>query len=160
MMFQSIARMLKNKGTLVMIRTQIYAAASETQRHVTELTAEETERIRSTIASLYLSNQTSHPIWERILEWQSIADPDGWRLIAEYVDDSVCVLFFDADEEMSMFRFGSGEDLQEVLGNCAGFVFYVTDYECSYLLCHNDHDYLIGCGKARSWLEKLSSRYE
>ena len=36
-----------------------------------------------------------------------------------------------------------------------GYEFYVTDEECTYLICFNHHDILYTCGRAIKWLEVL-----
>jgi hypothetical protein len=64
------------------------------------------------------------------------------------------VLLFDLSNEAEMFQVPSGTALHDLLYNTFGFVFYVTDSEATYLICFNDHDFLIGCGSARRWIEE------
>ena len=53
-----------------------------------------------------------------------------------------------------MFHVPSGSSLGELLCNTFGFVFYVTDADATYLVCFNDHDFLVCCGSAWAWLEE------
>lgn len=54
-----------------------------------------------------------------------------------------------------MFLIRTGEDLNYLLSETYGFEFYITDKECSYLLCFNHHDILYGCGRAEDgWNEE------
>lgn len=53
-----------------------------------------------------------------------------------------------------MFFIPSGSSLDELLGETFRFVFYVTDPEGTYLICFNDHDFLICWGSAQEWLER------
>lgn len=54
-----------------------------------------------------------------------------------------------------MFLIRSGEDLNYLLSETYGFEFYITDKECSYLLCFNHHDILYGCGRAEGWIDGM-----
>ena len=68
---------------------------------------------------------------------------------------SKCVLFFNKSDEKSMFLINSGNDLDFILSETYGFEFYVTDLDCSYLLCFNHHDILYGCGAAYDWVKHI-----
>ncbi len=54
-----------------------------------------------------------------------------------------------------MFIISSGDDLNYILSETCGYEFYITNFICSYLICYNHHDVLIGCGQAEKWIEKL-----
>lgn len=95
----------------------------------------------------------SHRLWESALDCASIQDKDGWQAIADFVGMRSCVLLFDLEDEVEMFRVPSGSSLDELLGHTFGFVFYVTDVNANYLICFNDHDFLICCGSALEWLK-------
>ena len=58
------------------------------------------------------------------------------------------MLFFEYKDDSSMFKFSNPEDVKTVLGNMHAFVFYVTNVNVDYLLCFNDHDYLIWTGNS------------
>ncbi len=58
-------------------------------------------------------------------------------------------------EAAYIWKFGSGYDLLRVLLECPALEFYVCDEDGSYLLCSNDHDFIIGWGTARPWVETL-----
>lgn len=89
-----------------------------------------------------------------MLEYSCISDTDAWRLLKKLVK-SKCVLFFNKSDEKSMFLINSGNDLDFILSETYGFEFYVTDLDCSYLLCFNHHDILYGCGAAYDWVKHI-----
>jgi hypothetical protein len=47
----------------------------------------------------------------------------------------------------------NGLNLSAILGECTGFIFYLTDLNFTYLICFNDHDILIGAGAAIDWVK-------
>ena len=61
-------------------------------------------------------------------------------------------------EEEEMILIQSGEDLNYILSETYGFEFYITDKQCSYLLCFSDHDILYGCGTAKEWIERIKKK--
>lgn len=80
---------------------------------------------------------------------------DGWKLIATFVGDNPCLLF---TQGMNFaIRLNNGKSLLMLIEQCPLFEFYVCDQEASYILCHNEHDYLIGWGKAEPWVQTTGS---
>src|SRR5262245_54520532 len=93
---------------------------------------DEAEFVRKQVIRKYTS--TSGPvIWENLLHDASIQNPDGWRLIDEYVSGTSFLLFFDEDEDRSMIELAAGSNLTSVLEECSGFEFYITDHETTYV---------------------------
>lgn len=120
------------------------------------LTDIEVAQVRESIEKLYAVKKGSFlPLWERLIQEQSIHDPNGWKVIENYHCDGEVIMFFDQPCERTMFRFNSIEDVVMVLNESPGFVFYLTDDNFSFLICQNDHDYLIGSGRAASWVASL-----
>ncbi len=54
--------------------------------------------------------------------------------------------------ESRAFAFECGRDIASVLAECFGFVVYIVGSDLEYLLCFNNHDYVIAAGAAKSWL--------
>ncbi|MGE0791849.1 MAG: hypothetical protein AB7S26_39610, partial [Sandaracinaceae bacterium] len=84
-------------------------------------------------------------------------DASAWRRLEEFVVDSFVLLVADSQGTCG-FAFEAGAPLVAIIADCSGFEFYVTDHENSYVIAYNDHDYLIGAGRARSWVESLGAR--
>ena len=120
-----------------------------TRFHV--LGKEEADDLRKDILNKFAAGNPK-VIWQDLLSSASVHDPNAWRWIDSYLSGNSFVLFFDEQEDKSMFQFPPGTRLTPILEECPGFEFYVTDYAATYLLCFNHHDYLIAAGRAEAWL--------
>jgi hypothetical protein len=65
------------------------------------------------------------------------------------------ILFFELSTDADGIRFPDGHSLQKVIGECTGFVFYVTDRGSSYLLSFNDHDMVQASGSMSQRLKEM-----
>jgi len=113
------------------------------------------ETVRSTFGSLqmvYANPESDLPTWETFHDFASRRRVNGWRDVAEFVGASECILLTEKDGP-DAYYVRNGEDLLKLLEECPGFEFYVTNQMLDYLLCHNHHDYLIGCGVSKEWVE-------
>ena len=135
------------------VRDEIAAAVSQLGVRAVELAAAETSDLEAQIECAF-ARPGLDPLWERLLDKESIHDPDGWKRIAEFVRGPA-VLFVRDSQGSCAFRFDVPNEIVDALGASYGFVFYIVDLEYRYLLCFNDHDVLIGCGAARSWVRSL-----
>ncbi len=123
---------------------------------ISELSKDNRIYILNLIRELYIdTRKKSIWLWERLNEYESLQDSKGWSYIQYYIDDNSCILFFNQDEDDKMFRVSNGTDLQFILSETYGFEFYVTDINCSFLLCFNHHDILYACGNAIEWIKKI-----
>ena len=112
--------------------------------------------ILDTVAKLYVDTEKNgFWLWEKLSVHEELSDINGWSLIQNYVSNKSCVMFFNQDEETKMFMVSNGKDLQYILSETCGYEFYITDLQCSYLICFNHHDVLIGCGNAENWVKGL-----
>ena len=93
-------------------------------------------------------------LWERLMDFAAVTDERGWSYLKDFIGDRACVLLLDPSETGGAVL-PNGEALDRVLGDCYGFEIYVTDWETDYLLCVNHHDGLMGCGKAKTWVEEI-----
>jgi len=134
------------------IKDAILEASNATGCTVTQLNDDEASLIRERIEEKYAATRGPSPLWERLEMDVSKYDPDGWRAIGDFPLSDMVTMFFDRENETTMYSVKSCSDVVELLSECPGFVFYITDVNCSFLLCHNDHDYLIGTGEARDWV--------
>ena len=96
-------------------------------------------------------------LWEKFVHYEAVNDDMGWSYIKDFVKDNECIMFFNQEQEQEMFLIQSGEDLNYILSVTFGFEFYITNKQCSYLLCFNHHNILYGCGIAEKWMIKLKS---
>lgn len=134
------------------IKDAILEAVESTQLELKEVDAQASTSIRQEVEKLYASTKSSQPLWERLTDDASRHDPEGWKAIGDYPYKNMVTMFFDYENESTMYSLNNCKDIVSLVTECPGFVFYVTNEDCSFLLCHNDHDYLIGAGEAKNWV--------
>jgi len=137
------------------IKQGIIEAAQLIGYQIGELNSESIVGFRNLVEQKF-ANQGSSFLWSRFREHASIYDPEGWKKISHFIGQQPILLFFDVIEEPSIFLIEGGDTLQKILAECPNFEFYVSDNACTFVLCHNHHDYLIGTGSAHEWI--ISSR--
>ncbi|WP_437619938.1 hypothetical protein [Sorangium sp. So ce1151] len=89
--------------------------------------------------------------------YAAVHDPASFLWAARFLGDSVGYMLYDSShaKDQYVFRVPNGQVLRAVLEECFGFQFYVTDECLSFVLCLTDDDCLMGCGRARSWVESF-----
>lgn len=107
------------------------------------------------IEKMYAQKQGVTPLWQRLYKFSSIYNPEAWRWIEQFVGNRPIVIFFDITECKQILQLVNGINITSVLANSSGFTFYVTDITYSYLICFNDHNFLIGCGTAKLWIDSF-----
>ena len=94
-------------------------------------------------------------MWESFKDYIYYQNSNAWSLIHDYVKDNECIMFFNKSGDENGFLIFNGRELQQILEDSFGFEFYITDKNCSYLLCFNHHDILYGSGKAKAWVNEM-----
>jgi hypothetical protein len=119
------------------------------------LSPEESQRlIGIIIARFTIPRDDARPLWETFQDDVSRRRTDGWSVICDYATDSP-ILLFQQPNGFAGYQFASGDDLRNILADTPGFELFVTDERADYVLCHNDHDFLIGVGACREWLSGI-----
>lgn len=135
-------------------------SAIKNKLSVEVLTDQTCKTVLDTITRLYVdTKKTGIWLWDKLSDHEESSDSNGWSLIPEFVSNNSCIMFFNQDEETKMFMVSNGKDLQFILSETCGYEFYITDLQCSYLLCFNHHDDLIGCGNAKKWVKELKEKH-
>lgn len=117
--------------------------------------------LRSALASRFCGSEDPRALhWNSLRDYQAVQHPEGWQWVDEFVQGRPALFFAHIDDEPTMFSLASGTSLSRVIGECPGFEFYVADATCSYLLCENMHDYLLGAGGAKEWIVQLTPRHD
>ena len=123
---------------------------------IKKLELNERQKILDTILKKYIDSKKKYTfLWEKFNNYESLNDNKAWNYIKNFVRDDACIMFFNQEEENEMFLIKSGNDLNYILSETYGFEFYITDKECSYVICFNHHDILYGCGTAVKWIKSL-----
>lgn len=140
------------------ISTHICDELRENKVMVKKLELDERREILDLILKRYINiSGKSGWLWENLIHYETLTDDMAWSYIKDFVKDNECIMFFNQEEEKEMFLIQSGDDLNYVLAETYGFEFYITNKQCSYLLCFNHHNVLYGCGTAAEWINKLRS---
>lgn len=141
------------------VREEIIRASIAIGGKLEELTPEMAETTRGALLQRY----GAHPSFElntnNLRNYAAVQHPDSWEWVNEFVGDEPVILFYDWPNERTMFR-THGKDVKAILANCFMFVFYITNESYDYLLAQNDHDYIIGAGTAKPWVESLAPRHD
>ena len=140
------------------INDAILEALNSNNFGVTKLNDEQALALRGRLYAKFAPKFLTGCLWEFIENEASRHLPDGWRSLGRYPYQGEVVLFFDQHDESHMYVIDNLKNLVRVLEECPGFVFYVANQSGNFLLCHNDHDYLIGAGDARNWIQFVSSK--
>ena len=121
-----------------------------------KLSKQEQSTIREEVERSFSYKISRDPLWERLSDDASIFDVNGWLLIKDYPYQGRVILFFDKEDEPSMYSIQNCKEAIDLIGECHGFVFYLTNSTVDFILCQNDHDFLIGAGMGKEWVENLS----
>ena len=120
------------------------------------LNLSDSQQFFSDVVENFCCGNNSYPLWEFLEDSRGIHDSKGWSWISKFTKDEPVVIFFEQSDDKSMIYIQNGSYFSEILGECFGFVFYVTDLECKYIICFTDHDVLIGAGTAVNWIKSIS----
>ena len=121
---------------------------------IQKLPEAETTFLVKGISDIFCNGVESTPIWHSLAN-EGKRRTDGWREAAKLVGNHECVLLVEDDTSKIAYDVLNGRVIEQLLSECPGFEFYLFDRSMTYLMCHNDHDYLIGCGLAVEWISRL-----
>jgi hypothetical protein len=74
---------------------------------------------------------------------------------ADVCGEAPCLLFSTC--ATSIWKFANGAELLLFLEASPPFEFYICDAQATYLLCCNDHDFVIGWGRSVEWVRQLKT---
>ena len=135
-----------------MIKENILSVLSEFKIDCNILIAQDYLNLYQTVFKKFTNGIDKFPFWENINDSESVQRQDGWLLISDFINNEKVILFLDKRTEKFGVLLKGGKDLNTLLSNTFNFVFYITNESFDYLLCFNEHDFLIGTGKAKAWL--------
>lgn len=93
--------------------------------------------------------------WDAADAPEGVRTTTGWKHVPAFVADSSCLLF--SASATSIWKFNNGAELLVFLESSSPFEFYVCDTQATYLLCCNDHDFVIGWGCSAEWVRQLKT---
>lgn len=117
-------------------------------------------KIIDEIVSKYVQPPTRHdPLWESFAMATAGRSNVGWKVICDFGEQEPILLYKDA-ESFEGFIFPSAKSLRDILFDTPAFEFYVTNRMTNFVLCHNHHDYLIGVGSCKQWLNSIDLQFD
>ena len=138
------------------IGSEIEKTAKSNAIYIERLCEKRAETIKRNITKEYVYSYSDIFLWEQFKAFAVKQIDDGWQKLCDFVGNKSCLMFFDNWEDEAVFVLKNGQDLYRLLGEMYGFEFYITDFETEYLLCFNHHDCLLGCGRAKKWVESIN----
>jgi hypothetical protein len=135
----------------------IQTAIDEHSLSVHALTPEATAKLLLNITHKFVEPDLERELWETLRSRASKRRASGWQDIGQFVGENACVMLI--EDGQNAYECTSGKVLTKLLEECPGFEFYVTNHEGEYLLCHNHHNYLLGCGSAEDWVQSLNDDF-
>lgn len=81
----------------------------------------------------------------------AIQDPEGWRRLPLLRCIGPFYLFFSKHQDETIFQIETLEQITEILGECTGMVFYVTDQNLKSLIVFSDSNILFMLGDTSPW---------
>ena len=140
------------------LANEILDVSSKLGYYTELLSPSDTQKVFSAILEKFCHSNKSKPLplWELLENSIGIHNSEAWSWISEFVGKKPILIFFEQSDDSSIVYLKNGSFLSEILGECFGFVFYITDLKYSYIISFNDHDILIGSGTAANWIKSKS----
>lgn len=138
-----------------MITHWIADALTATGTLARPLSSDEVHRLVGMIVDRFTRPlRDDHPLWETFYEDVARRRSDGWSIICDY-PEPLPIMLFEDQAEFRGYGFSSQAGMRTVLAESPGFEFYATNKNADFVLCHNQHDFIIGAGECRDWLSAI-----
>jgi hypothetical protein len=93
--------------------------------------------------------------WDAVDAPHGVQATSGWKLVPMFVGEAPCLVISAC--ATSIWKFANGVELLLFLEASPPFEFYICDAQATYLLCFNDHDFVIGWGRSIEWVRQLKT---
>lgn len=127
-------------------------AAKVAGYNLTELNRNESILFRKKIREKFTDSNRHYALWENLKQPFGIREPHSWEWIDEFLQGQDFYFFFEEDNDNKVYNVLKNQSLTRLLSEMPIKVFYITNTKKDFLLCYNDHEYLIAEGTAESWL--------
>jgi hypothetical protein len=142
-----------------------FEAAIDVRGRSNQVTLIEPERAESIVRQVLLRfvSPGTGPWWERFESPESSVQFDddlGYQWLPHFAPrQDACYLIVDVENASAVAVFAglTPELAAELLADCPLFEYYLVAENLSWLLCENDHGFLIGCGEAAEHVRKASA---
>ena len=118
------------------------------------------------ICKKYTNGYSHAQLWERIEDYSSIYNPVdwdnsnindrvSWDIVEHFFVGKDIVIFFDQTYDSAFLMLKYPYNIALILKEAISSL-YITTLNTEFLVALNDHDYFIGAGLAKMWIDKLS----
>ena len=130
----------------------IIDAVRSTGYRLTEMTPLESIFFRKRVLGKFTESYEHYALWENLKEPFGVREPHSWEWIDEFLREKEFYFFFEEDNDETIYIILENQSLSKLLREMPIKVFYVTNDNLDYIISYNDHEYLIACGIAETWL--------
>ena len=121
----------------------------------------EFERLfQSALEKWTTSGSYQYPLWESMGEdHSSIQFAEAWQWLKNFTPsepNKKIIVFFERSDLKAGLYFDAMASVQNFIAESPGFTYYISDENLTFLICENDHQFLIAAGDAQDWLESHS----
>ena len=108
-------------------------------------------KVRESVLHRYGSPSNRSELWESLGDLPSVQDAHAYMRLGSWLPPDA-ILFFDARKEPLAFQFSSGPAFVYAINVLCVHTFYASCENVDYVLAFHDHDFVIGGGRAESWV--------
>jgi hypothetical protein len=139
------------------IKNEIVRASQEASVPIEVLSEAQAQHVRNELCARYCEEPARGFGRNNLRDYASLHHPESFLWAADFLQENPGYLLYDSSHPMDRYaiKIPSGHALRSIIEECFGFQFYVTDEQFAFLLCSTDDDCLLGCGRARAWIESL-----
>jgi hypothetical protein len=127
-------------------------AIKATGYNLSEFSPEDSNKIRKDLETKFCRDSEQFGLWERIVSPFAVCQKHSWEWLEEFLLQKNFLFFYEENRDSIIYQFSKTNLLSEFLNEIPIQVFYVSNASLDYLICYNDHDYLIAAGTAEPWL--------
>lgn len=138
-----------------MERDRVADFVGETSAPPVQLSAAERNVVVQSLKDRLKVNVGAQMPWDEVDAPHGVQTARGWKLVPMFVAETPCLVFSVC--ATSIWKFANGAELLLFLEASPPFEFYVCDVLTTYLLCCNDHDFVIGWGRSVEWVRQLKT---
>ena len=111
---------------------------------------EAAEVTNKVVARFTEGGKYSYPLWEHLNAFTGVVKEFAWEWFEQLLNDKQVVLFFEKDDDKTVFFLKDGSEIVKVMNNSTRMTFYVSNLDADFLYAyHSDHSIFRVCGSAR-----------
>ena len=136
------------------VKESIDEALQATGYRLEEMSTLESVFFRKRVWDTLTDGKEHWCLWESAAAYGgfSIRESNAWEWLDEFLLLDEFYLFFDKDEDPTIYIFPQNQCFTKFQNEFPGYTFYITNKNLDFLIYQNDSDYLRCIGTAEPWL--------